>query len=320
MTQITRRAVMTGAAALAATPALATAPLSGKQAPGYYRYKVGDIEMTQIADGAATFPLPDGFVANVPKDKALAEIARSFLAPAGQVRVPFSPVVINTGAKLVLVDTGYGPNIGPVVGHLPANLAAAGFTPEMIDVVLISHLHPDHINGLKTKEGALAFPKAEIMMPEADWKFWMSEENAAKATDPVNKGYFANTKKMLTDLTGKVTLYAPGKEIIPGITGIDTAGHTPGHTSFAVASGKASMLVQCDVTNIPAFFLSHPDWHVIYDHDPAQAEATRRKFYDMAAQEKTLIAGYHFPFPCLGHVEKTRAGYRLIPVAWTEAV
>ena len=318
MTQLSRRAVLTGAAALAATPALASAPLAGKQAPGYYRYKLGDFELTQLADGAATFAMPDNFVANVPKDKALAEAARNFIAGPGQIRVPFSPVLINTGSKLVLIDTGYGPNIGPVVGHLPASLAAAGITPDQIDTVVISHLHPDHINGLKTKDGGLAFPKAEIMMPENDWKFWMSDENAAKANDPVNKAYFANTRKVLSDLTGKVTMYTPGKEVVSGITAIDTAGHTPGHCSFAVASGKSSMFVQCDVTNIPAFFLSHPDWHVIYDHDANQAERTRRKFYDMVAKEKSLIVGYHFPFPCLGHVEKVGKNYRLIPVGWSD--
>lgn len=320
MSHLTRRGLLAGATALAATPALAAAPIVGKQAPGFYRYKLGDYELTQVTDGAATFNMPDGFVANVPKDKALAEAARNFLAPAGQIRVPFSPVVINTGSKLVLIDTGYGPNIGPVVGHLPANLAAAGITPEMIDTVVISHIHPDHTNGLKNKDGSLAFPKAEIMMPEVDWAFWMSEENAAKATNPVDKGYFANAQKTLTDLKGKVTPYAWGKEVAPGITALNTAGHTPGHTSFAVASGKSSMFIQCDVTNIPAFFLSHPDWHVIYDHDPEMAEKTRRKFYDMASSEKALIAGYHFPFPCLGHVEKAGKRYRLVPVPWSETM
>jgi glyoxylase-like metal-dependent hydrolase (beta-lactamase superfamily II) len=210
--------------------------------------------------------------------------------------------------------------LGPVVGHLPANLAAAGVTPEQIDIVLISHLHPDHINGLKTKDGAIAFPKAEIMMPEQDWAFWMSEENAAKANDPVNKGFFANAKKVLSDLKGHVTPYGWGKEVAPGITSIETAGHTPGHTSFVVASGKDRIFVQCDVTNIPAFFLAHPDWHAIYDHDAAQAERTRRRFYDMVSTEKALVVGYHFPFPCLGHVEKAGKNYRLLPAAWTETM
>lgn len=318
MSSFSRRTFLAGSAALAASPALAAAPISGHQAPGYYRTKIGAIELTQVTDGAATFPMPDGFVVNVPKDTALAEAAANFLAPPGQIRVPFNPVMVNTGAKLVLIDTGYGPNIGPVVGHLPASMASAGVSPDMVDVVIISHLHPDHINGLKTKEGALAFPKAEIMMPEADWAFWMSAENAAKAEGGMMKAYFEGIQKTLGDLRGKVTLYGPDKEVVPGITTIDTAGHTPGHTSFVVTSGKERMFIQSDVTNIPGFFLTHPDWHVVYDVDPVKAEATRRRFYDMVAAEKALVAGYHFPFPALGHIEKAGTGYRLVPVAWTD--
>ncbi len=320
MTIMTRRAVIAGTAALAATPALASAPISGTQAPGFYRSKVGDYELTQLSDGAATFPMPDHFITNISKDRAIAEAASQYLAPAGKITVPFSPLLINTGSKLILIDTGYGPNIGPVVGHLPASLAAAGFTPDQIDMVVISHIHPDHTNGLHTKDGALAFPKAEILMPEKDWAFWMSAENAAKASDPVSKGYFDNAKKTLSDLVGHVSTYAWNKEIAPGLTAIGTPGHTPGHTSFVVASGSAKLFVQSDITNIPAFFLRHPNWHVMYDHDAELAQKTRHAFYDMAASEKAPVIGYHFPFPCLGHVEKTGPGYRLVPVNWSATV
>jgi len=113
-----------------------------------------------------------------------------------------------------------------------------------------------------------------------------------------------------------VTLYGWDKEIAPGLTSIGTPGHTPGHTSFAVASGTDKVFVQSDVTNIPAFFLRHPDWHVMYDHDAALAQKTRHRFYDMAASEKAPVVGYHFPFPAVGHVEKDGAGYRLVPVNW----
>jgi glyoxylase-like metal-dependent hydrolase (beta-lactamase superfamily II) len=320
MIQITRRALLTGSAALAAGPVLASAPIVDTQAPGFYRYKVGDYELTQLSDGAATFPMPDHFVTNVSKDRAIAEAEKLYLAPPGKITVPFNPVLINTGSKLVLIDTGYGPNVSPRVGHLPASLAAAGISPEQIDTVIISHIHPDHTNGLHTKDGALTFPNAEILMPEKDWAFWMSAENAAKANDPVSKGYFANAQKTLSDLIDHVSTYAWDKEVAPGVTSIGTPGHTPGHTSFAVASGKDRMFVQSDVTNIPAFFLRHPDWHVMYDHDPELAQRTRHRFYDMAATEKALVAGYHFPFPSLGHVEKNGMDYRLVPMNWSTTV
>ena len=203
-------------------------PPLGKQAPGFYRYKVGDFELTQIADGARTFPMPDGFVKNVPKDQALAAAEAAYM-PKGMITVPFNPLVINTGSKLVLIDAGYGPNQG-TAGQLPVNMAAAGIDPKAIDIVVLSHLHPDHINGIKTADGKLAFPNAEIMAPAADWAFWMSDENMAKAQDnAMMKGYFANTRKILADIAGKVTNYEWGKEVAPGITAIDARPHPRPH-------------------------------------------------------------------------------------------
>ena len=324
MTDYTRRTFLTTAAtaAIAAAaplpasgPARAAAPTAGRQAPGFYRYKVGDFELTQITDGGRTFPMPDGFVRNVPKEQALAAAEAAYM-PKGQVTVPFNPVIINTGSKLVLIDTGIGPGVGPTVGLLPVHMAAAGIDPKAIDIVVLSHLHPDHINGVKAADGGLAFPNAEIKAPAPDWAFWMSDENMAKAANDMMKGYFANTRKILSNIADKVTRYEWGKEVAPGITALDASGHTPGHTAFAVASGSARLLVQSDVTNIPELFLRNPDWHVAFDIDPVQAVATRRRFYDMAAAEKTLIAGFHFAFPSLGRVEKDGAGYRLVPIAW----
>jgi glyoxylase-like metal-dependent hydrolase (beta-lactamase superfamily II) len=323
MTALTRRSLFTtaaGAGVAACLPAItpparAAAPPAGKQAPGFYRYKVGDYELTQISDGGRTFPMPDGFVRNVPKEQALAAAEAAYM-PKGQVRVPFNPVVVNTGSKLVLIDTGFPPGAVPTAGLCQANLAAAGIDAKAIDIVVLSHLHPDHINGVKTADGALAFPNAEIKAPAPDWAFWMSDDNMGKAANDMMKGYFANTRKVLSDIADKVTRYEWGKEVAAGITAIDAAGHTPGHTAFAVASGSGRVLVQSDVTNIPELFLRNPDWHVAFDIDPDKAVTTRRKFYDMAAAEKALIAGFHFAFPSLGYVEKDGAGYRLVPVAW----
>jgi glyoxylase-like metal-dependent hydrolase (beta-lactamase superfamily II) len=325
MTEFSRRSVIAGAGAAAAgtiigraveiPAAHAAAPVSSKQAPGFYRTKLGDFEITQFSDGARTFALPDTFVKNVAKDQVLAAAEAAHM-PKGQVTVPFNPILINTGSKLVLIDAGLGPGVAPSVGLLAGNLAAAGVDPKSIDVVVLSHFHPDHINGIKTADGGLAFPNPEIKGPAPEWSFWMSDENASKATNDLTKGYFANARKILGDMAGKVTRYEWGKEVAPGITAIDTSGHTPGHTSFIVSSGSATMLVQSDVTNIPEFFLIHPEWHVTYDYDPEKAVQTRRKFYDMASVEKTLIAGFHFSFPSMGYVEKDGSGYRLNPVRW----
>jgi glyoxylase-like metal-dependent hydrolase (beta-lactamase superfamily II) len=324
MIELSRRSVLAGAGVGVATAvfgraglstAEAAAPVSSAQAPGFYRTKLGDFELTQLSDGARTFPLPDTFVKNVPKDQALAAAEAAHM-PKGQVTVPFNPILINTGSKLVLIDVGFGPGTAPTVGLLAKNMAAAGIDPKAVDIVVLSHCHPDHINGIKAADGSLAFPNAEIKAPSPDWAFWMNDDNASKASSDMAKGYFANCRKVFANVAGQVTRYEWGKEVAPGITAIDTSGHTPGHTSFVVSSGSATMLVQSDVTNIPELFLVHPDWQVTYDNDPEKAAQTRREFYDMAAAEKTLIAGFHFSFPSMGYVEKDGSGYRLNPVRW----
>src|SRR6201996_7913624 len=243
MTDLNRRQLLAGAAVAGAATALglpaveAAAPSAGAQAPGFYRYKVGDYECTSINDGARSFPLPDKFVVNVAKDEALAAADAAYM-PKGMVTIPFNPQLINTGKKLILIDTGNGvANLEPTkgaVGRTLQNLAAAGVDPKNIDVVLLSHLHPDHTNGIRAADGSMAFPNAEIMVPAEDWKFWMSDDNAAKAqSNEMMKNYFANVRKVYNGIESKVTKFDWDKEIAPGITSIGTPGHTPGHTSFA---------------------------------------------------------------------------------------
>jgi glyoxylase-like metal-dependent hydrolase (beta-lactamase superfamily II) len=328
MNELSRRHLLAGAAAVGAAsalspfgalPARAAVPPAASQAPGFYRYKVGTIECTSINDGARTFPLPDTFVKNVAKEEVLAAAEAAYM-PKGMVTVPFNPQLVNTGSKLVLIDSGNGiANFEPskgAVGRMMQNLAAAGVDPKNVDVVLMSHLHPDHTNGIRAADGSMAFPNAEIMVPAKDWEFWMSDENAAKAQSDMMKNYFANVKKVYAGIESKVTKYDWGKEVAPGITSVATPGHTPGHTAFAVSSGGSTVMIQSDVTNIPELFLRNPDWHVAFDVDPAAAQETRHKFYDMAAAEKATVVGFHFTFPSIGHVEQDGAKYRLIPSAW----
>ena len=192
MIQLTRRELLAGTAATTAALSMgltpselhAATPLAGKQAPGFYRYKVGDFEVTQIADGARTFPMPDTFVVNQKKEDALAAAEAAYM-PKGQVTIPFNPMVINTGSKLVVIDTGNG--LGAfeqskgVVGQMNANMTAAGIDPKNVDIVVVSHFHGDHMNGLKKADGSLVYPNAEIMVPAAEWAFWMDSANEGKA-------------------------------------------------------------------------------------------------------------------------------------------
>jgi glyoxylase-like metal-dependent hydrolase (beta-lactamase superfamily II) len=322
MVHLTRRNLFASAAAAGAVAALP--PIAGGSAfaatagkgTGVYRYKVGDYEVIQLMDGARTFPIADAFVSNVSKDEAIKAAAAAYM-PEGKVTIPFSPMIVNTGSKLVAIDTGNG--LGAfaatkgAVGQARGNMEAAGIDPKQIDIVLISHFHGDHIGGLKNADGSPAFPNAEIKVPAEELAFWSDDANASKANG-FNKAQFPGVKKMMAGL--KVSTYEANKEVAPGITSIATPGHTPGHTSFAVASGSRRILVQIDVTNIPSMFLRHPDWHAYFDNDGDLAQATRHKVYDMAAAEKMIVVGYHFPYPCVGHVEKDGNAYRLVPVAW----
>lgn len=322
MFELSRRNLMTGAAT--AATALTTAPLinaaaqaqaaGGAVSPltGVYAYKFGDAEIVQVFDGARTFPIPDNFIVNVSKEDTAKAYAGQFM-PAGQLTITFSPLIVKTGGKTIAIDTGNGLAANGAtkgaVGNARHSMAAAGIDPKSVDIVLISHFHGDHIGGLKNADGTPAFPNAQIMVPAVEQAFWTDEANASKANG-ANKGNFANVKKVFEGL--KATPFEAGKEVAPGITSMATPGHTPGHTSFVIASGNKTVVVQGDVTNHPGVFMPNPGWHLVFDNEAQVAEATRRKFYDMASADKLPIIGYHFPFPSAGYVEKSGSGYRLV--------
>jgi glyoxylase-like metal-dependent hydrolase (beta-lactamase superfamily II) len=328
MTIVSRRSVLGGAVAAAAsattTPLHAAAPQSANQAPGYYRYRVGSIEITVVNDGVSRMPITDDFVANATKDQVNAALDAAFLERdfyAG----PYNPIVINTGSRLALVDTGTGEaafkSSNGLNGRLPISLGAAGIDTSAIDTVIISHYHPDHINGLLKADGSLAFPNAEILVPAAEHKFWMDDGEMSRATKPRVVFGFKNTHRVFTnEILKRVRTYEWDKEVIPGVTAIGTPGHTPGHTSHVVASGNKSVYVQADVTHAPFLFARHPEWHFMLDVEPIEAEATRRKVYDMLVAERMLVQGFHYPFPSVGHVEKTGAGYREVLVNWSATI
>jgi glyoxylase-like metal-dependent hydrolase (beta-lactamase superfamily II) len=330
--QVNRRTMLRGSVASCAatglpasliSPAWATAPLAGKQNPGWYRYKVGSFEVTVVTDGAAANPLSDRYVVNAPKDEVSAALVAEHAAP-DKVTHAYTPIVVNTGSKLVVIDTGTG--LGAyqqskgAIGQFHANLAAAGIDKDAVDAVIISHLHGDHINGLLSSDNKLAFANAEVFMPALDVKFWSDDANAARFPEPV-KGQFANAKRVLGALGSKITQYEGRKELVPGITATPTPGHTPGHTSFIIASGSDQLLHQVDVTaGAATLFTRKPGWHFVFDTDAAIAEQTRRKFYDMASTDKVRVQGYHFPFPAVGYIEKDGAGYRFVPAPWNPSV
>jgi glyoxylase-like metal-dependent hydrolase (beta-lactamase superfamily II) len=334
MTELSRRGVLTGAVAIGATafapldgrsPTHAAAPQVGKQAPGFYRYKVGSIEVTVITDGARTAPVPDTYIKNA-KREDFSPVFASLYMDKEKPTAPFNTAVVNTGSKLVLIDTGLGPaqfeQSKGAVGQAHTNLAAAGIDRGAVDAVIISHFHGDHINGLLTADSKPAYANAEILVPAAEWKYWSDDGEMAKA--PAGSGLennFKNIRRVFGALGNKVTQYEPDKELVPGITSVATYGHTPGHTSHRISSGDAQVIVQGDVTaHVAELFTRNPGWHAMFDQDGGMAEQTRRKLYDMLATDRILLQGYHFPFPAIGYIEKAGAGYRWAPAPWNPSL
>jgi glyoxylase-like metal-dependent hydrolase (beta-lactamase superfamily II) len=298
--------------------AQAAAPMLGTQTAGFYRSKVGELEVTAISDGYGVFPKIAGFVKNASDDQVKAAAAEKF-QPADKIQIPFTTLVVNTGRKLVLIDTGNGDLAAPTSGVWLQNFRAAGFSPEQVDVIVLSHFHGDHINGLRLKDGTAVFPNAEIMVHEAELKFW-TNDSMAQATG-LTKAYADNVKRVLGPIQQHLTMYKWGQEVAPGITSIGAPGHTPGHSMFAIASGNEKFLAVSDITNVPYLFVRHPDWAVLFDNDPDQAKATRHKVLDMVATDRIPVGFYHAPFPAFGHVIKDgKGGYDLLPGFWKAPV
>jgi glyoxylase-like metal-dependent hydrolase (beta-lactamase superfamily II) len=327
MMNLTRRAALLGGVAAATLPAVnvtqAAAPAVGKQNAGFYRYKVGDIEVTVVTDGANTFKFADNHLTN----KTRAELNAALEAahyPKDLMTTPYNPIVVNTAGKLIVIDTGTGEaayeRSKGVTGQFQTNLKAAGIDRNAVDVVVISHFHGDHINGLITPDKKLAYPNAEILVPAGDWKFFMDDGEMSRASSERMKTVFKGARDVFDAIGRKVTPYEAGKEIAPGITSVATPGHTPGHTSHIISSGNDKVYVQADVTHVPWVNVRNPGWHVFYDQDPAIAEATRRKVYDMLAVEKMRVQGFHYPFPSLAYVDKSGDGYREVMVPWNPTI
>lgn len=319
MNELSRRCLLIGStlcatSALLSSTARAVAPMAGHQGPSFYRYKIGSFELTALYDGTWFRKIDDSFVRNATPADVQQAITDAFL-PASTVPTSFTALLVNTGSKLVLIDTGTAGQMVPTAGTMLANLAAAGVAPKAIDAILISHFHPDHINGIKTKDGEKVFPNAEILVSEPEWAYWMDDGNMAQAPDGL-KVQFRNARRIFSDIAKEVTRFAPGKEVAPGITSIAAYGHTPGHTAFAVASGSESMLVLSDTTNHPWLFARHPEWQASFDVDGPLAVETRKRLLDRASADKMLVQGYHFPFPATGHIIKTAGGYDLVPAMW----
>ena len=317
MSALTRRSLLS-AGALGATglalPAFAAAPMAKLQGPGAYRYKLGDYQLTALYDGIWYLPIDDKFVHNASGAQVNEALAAAFLPPR-VLPISFTALLVNTGAKLILIDTGTAGQITDTAGVMLDNLKVAGVRPADIDTILISHFHPDHIDGIKTKDGVKVFPNAEIFVPEPEWAFWMDDANMGRTSGTVHR-YFLNARRIFSDIAKEVHRFKPGTEVAPGIESIAAYGHTPGHTAFAIHSGSQSMLAMSDTVREPFLFVRHPQWQPSYDMDGPLAAETRTKMLDRAAADRMPVEAYHFPFPACGHIVKTASGFELAPSMW----
>ncbi len=318
MSNISRRTLLAGSTAaigsLSVAPSFIEGFLASAMAQGssVNKYKIGSIEVAAIHDGAFSMQLPDRFVTNQPKEEVSKALKAAGL-DGEKLNIPINPVVFRSGTRVVLIDTGMGPSMNernPALGNMLKNMTAAGYDASKVTDVVISHFHADHINGLLTGDKP-TFPNAQVWVPAAEWKYWNDESEVGRAPEN-RKADFGNVKRVFTDgLKGKVTQYQHGKEVVPGLMAVATLGHSPGHTSFILSSGREKLFIQSDVTNIPSLFVTNPGWHITFDQDAKLAEATRRRTYDMLSKEKMRVQGFHFPLPALGRIEKTQTGYRL---------
>jgi glyoxylase-like metal-dependent hydrolase (beta-lactamase superfamily II) len=269
-----RRLALAGLPALLAAPTLfrgaraqtAPAPAAAPQAPGFYRFKVGGFTVTTVHDGFRTMPVM-GFVLNAPLEEVQRVLAESFL-PGDTYFNIYTATVVDTGRHLVVFDTGNGPQpAGSTAGRMAENLRAAGIDPARVTHVVLSHFHGDHISGLTDAQGAAAYPNAEVVVPEAEWRFWTDLGNEARSPER-QRANFANTQRRFAPYNGRVRQIADGAEAVPGVRAVAAYGHTPGHTCFHIADGADQMMFLADTTHRPELIARRPGFHTI---DPARA-------------------------------------------------
>ncbi len=298
-----------------AAAAHAAAPMVKKSGPGYYRMMLGDYEITALSDGTVALPVNKILqkITEAQVDRALS--AQSLVSP---LETSVNGYLINTGAKLILIDTGAAKLFGPTLGNLADNLRASGYTPEQVDEVYVTHMHADHVGGLMNG-AARAFPNAIVRADKADADFWLSKENLDKAPEAM-KGFFQGAQASLNPYVsaGKFLAYDGNTELAGGIRAIVTRGHTPGHTVFAVESKGQKMLVFGDLMHVAAVQLANPAVTIQFDSDAPTAADMRTALYMEAARELYILAVTHISFPGLGRLASNGAsGYVWLPVNYS---
>jgi glyoxylase-like metal-dependent hydrolase (beta-lactamase superfamily II) len=301
--------------ALVFSAAHAAAPAVKTQAPGFYRMTLGSFEVTTVLDGTIMLDMGQ-LLTNVKPAQVDTLLAKSFLK--SPVETSVNTFLINTGTKLVLVDTGAGTLFGPTVGHFMSNLKAAGYKPEQIDDIVITHMHGDHVGGLVTTSGQRAFPNAVVHADKHDADYWLSKAEMAKAPAEAQggfKGAMASLQPYID--ANKFQPFEAGVEVVPGIRSMPAHGHTPGHTIYSVESQGQKLLLWGDLLHAAAVQFPEPSVTIRFDSDSKAAEAQREKALKEAAAGGYWVGIAHVPFPALGHVRAEGTGYVWVPIHYS---
>lgn len=302
----TRRQMFAGAALLA-TPALLTLPRramaaapmqEGSGMAPYHRFMLGDYEITTLLAGTRPLEDPHGTFGLNASEEEFAAAAEAAFVPVDVSQNFFTPTLVNTGEQVVLFDTGLAPE------GITAALEAAGYSADQVDVVVLTHMHGDHIGGLSGDAGP-TFANASYIAGQVEFDHWAAAGN---------EGFDGKVRP----LAEQMTFIGDGDSAVPGITAMLSPGHTPGHMTFRVESGDRSLILIADTANHFAFSVPHPDWEVRFDMDKAQAAATRREVLGMIAADRLPFIGYHMPFPSLGFLETAGDGFRFVPASYQQ--
>ena len=318
MNRLLSSIAMAAMLAVSAAPisALAAAPMVKTQAPGYYRLMVGDFEVTALSDGTVTLPMLKLLNSAKPQEIARA-LKAGFLKETVETSV--NAYLVNTGSKLVLIDTGAAGLFGPTLGNLLTNLKAAGYQPEQVDEIYITHMHADHVGGLMAN-GALAFPNAVLRIDQADTDFWLSTEKMNAAPDGM-KGFFQGAMASVNPYVaaGKLKTFSGGTDLVPGVRAVSAYGHTPGHSTYVVESKGEKLELWGDLAHAAAVQFDDPSVTIQFDSDSKAAAKSRKAAFAQAAESGTLVALAHVAFPGLGHLRKAAKGdgYVWVPLNYS---
>lgn len=296
-----RQALLAGAslplaAAFAPTLAKAAAEMKGASVPQFNRFKLGGFEVTALLAGTRTVENPTEIFGLNADPAEFSAVSEANFIPTDKAQFFFTPTLVNTGAELVLFDTGLNG------AGITAALAAAGHTPDQIDVVVLTHMHGDHIGGLMGDAGA-TFANARYVTGSTEHNHWMAAENA---------GFDKNVRP----LNDKITFVDDAGTVASGITALAAFGHTPGHMAYMLESEGQSLALIADTANHYVWSLAYPDWEVRFDADKAAAAATRRSLLGMLAADKTPFIGYHMPFPAMGYIAPRDGGFHYVPASY----